>query len=275
MDLPTVEIYTCTDRRMPYILITDAMYRRAMSDIEECVSMLSGCAEVVVLTGAGISAESGIPTFRGRGGLWERYDPERLATREGFENDPRMFWEWYDLRRREVSRARPNPGHTALVRMEEVFRSVEIVTQNIDGLHALAGSSRIIELHGNIWRVRCRTEGRVFELKDVPLESIPPLCERCGSILRPDVVLFGEMLPPDAIRRAYDLSAGCDAMFVVGTSAVVHPAASLPLVAKNSGSLVVEVNPEVTPVTGISDITFRGSAAAVLPEIVERLARSR
>jgi len=231
-----------------------------------CAHTLKKCRMVSVLTGAGISAESGISTFRGKGGLWEKYDPEDLATIDGFNRDPERFWRWFDERRIEVSRAEPNPAHLALAEMEKHFELFAVITQNIDGLHAAARSSLIIELHGNIWRVRCTRDNELSENRDIPLREIPPRCY-CGAILRPDVVLFGEPLDPATLNRAYILSETCNAMLVVGTSAVVYPAAHLPLIAKRAGAYIIEVNPEVTPLTPICDFSFREKASVILPEL--------
>ena len=241
-------------------------------ELKDCARVLKGCRNVAVLTGAGISAESGVHTFRGKGGLWEKHDAEDLATIEGFKRDPKAFWEWFDERRQEIAKARPNAAHLALAEMERSFDSFSVITQNIDGLHRLAKSTLIIELHGNVWRVKCTRDREASENRDVPLGEIPPLCY-CGAVLRPDVVLFGESLDPVNIDRAYLLSETCNAMLVVGTSAVVYPAAQLPLIAKRVGAIVVEVNHETTPLTQMCDFSFRESAAKVLPDLVKLLSQ--
>src|SRR5512137_2720375 len=169
-----------------------------------------------VLTGAGVSAESGIPTFRGAGGIWEKYDFTKLATPQGFHDDPHLVWEWYQLRQREMKKAKPNPAHGTIVEMERHFDEFVVLTQNIDGMHERAGSKKIIELHGSIWRMRCPRDGTIIDLQD-PIEEIPPLCH-CGSILRPDVVWFGEPLPTDAVNAASEAASKSDVMFVIGTS---------------------------------------------------------
>ena len=225
---------------------------------------LKSAKKVVVLTGAGVSAESGIPTFRGEGGLWRKYRPEELATPYAFQKDAKLVWEWYDWRRGLIAPLEPNPGHNSIARMEELYPDFALVTQNIDGLHKKAGSRSIIELHGNIWRVRCTQEGTITENKEVPLKEIPPYCQ-CGALLRPDVVWFGESLPPEAIEQSFELSQNCELMFVVGTSAVVQPAASLPVVAKQSGAYVVEVNMEPTPMSSTVDQSFFGPAGKIMP----------
>lgn len=220
---------------------------------------------VCALTGAGVSAESGIPTFRGADGTWAKYDLRSLATPEGFRADPRLVWEWYRLRQREISKASPNPAHLVLADMESSLPSFTLVTQNIDGMHRRAGNRRTIELHGSIWRMRCTRDGTVTDL-DCPVVDIPPMCA-CGSIMRPDVVWFGEPLPQAEVALASEAAGNCEVMLVVGTSAVVYPAAALPVIAKNSGALVLEVNTEPTDVAMYSDATILGSAGTVLPEI--------
>lgn len=218
---------------------------------------------VSVLTGAGVSAESGIPTFRGAGGIWEKYDFNKLATPHGFMENPELAWDWYQLRQREMMKAQPNEAHLVIAEMEDHFPSFAVLTQNIDGFHRRAGSRNIVELHGNIWRMRCVRDGTIVEL-DSPVEHIPPLCQ-CGSIMRPDVVWFGEPLPSEAIEAASTVARESDVMFVVGTSAIVYPAAALPALTKSAGGLVVEVNVEPTPVTAYAALTLFGPAGEVLP----------
>jgi NAD-dependent deacetylase len=220
---------------------------------------------VSVLTGAGVSAESGIPTFRGAGGIWEKYDFKVLATPEGFRKDPRLVWEWYQLRQIEIAKARPNPAHKVIADMERRFSSFSVITQNIDGMHERAGNKRVVELHGNIWRMRCERDGLVIKMSS-PVSDVPPLCQ-CGSILRPDVVWFGEQLPRDAVDEASRIARESEVMFVVGTSAVVYPAAALPVVAKNSGGAVVEVNLEPTDVSTYADLSIFGRAGDIMPAI--------
>lgn len=220
---------------------------------------------VSVLTGAGVSAESGIPTFRGAGGIWDKYDFRVLATHEGFRKDPRLVWEWYQLRQVEIAKARPNPAHMVIADMEKRFSSFSVITQNIDGMHARAGNKKVIELHGNIWRMRCERDGLELVL-GAPVSDIPPLCQ-CGSILRPDVVWFGEQLPKNEVEEASRVARESELMFVVGTSAVVYPAAALPVITKNSGGAVVEVNLEPTDVSTYADASFFGRAGDILPAI--------
>lgn len=221
---------------------------------------------VAVLTGAGISAESGVPTFRGEKGLWRQYRPEELATPQAFARNPKLVWEWYDWRRRLIARCEPNAAHRTLAEMEEFFPHFTLITQNVDGLHQAAGSKRVLELHGNIWWVRCTAEGIVSENREVPLREIPPRC-KCGALLRPEVVWFGEPLPAHVLEAAYRASQRCDVMLVIGTSAVVQPAASLPIVALQKGAHVIEINPQETPLSPLVYRAIRGPAAVELPKL--------
>jgi len=240
-------------------------------EIAALIDKLNISTRIAVLTGAGISAESGIPTFRGEGGLWKKYKAEELATFEAFTKNPGLVWEWYDWRRGIIASKNPNPGHETLSQWEKMFSSFTIITQNIDGLHQKAGSNQIIELHGNIWKVRCIQQGTISENFDVPLKKIPPLCEKCKDLLRPHVVWFGESLETDVLSRAFLISSGCEVMFVVGTSAYVHPAASLPIAASEAGAMIVEINPDPTPVTSLAEFSFRGKSGEILPLIQERM----
>lgn len=235
------------------------------------VEFLAGVRRVVALTGAGISAESGVPTFRGQDGLWRQYRAESLATPEAFDRDPGLVWEWYDWRRGLIAPVEPNPGHAVLAAWEDRFESFAVITQNVDGLHRKAGTRNLLELHGNIWRARCTREGTVRELSATPLARVPPLCPDCGAMLRPDIVWFGEPLDPDVLGRAFALSAGCEVLFVIGTSSVVQPAASLPAAAARGGAKVVEVNLEPTPLTPQADHFLAGPAGRVLPALDRRL----
>jgi NAD-dependent deacetylase len=219
-----------------------------------------------VLTGAGISAESGVPTFRGPEGLWKEFKPEDLATPEAFARDPRLVWEWYDWRRGLIAQAQPNAAHRALAELERRKRRFTLITQNVDGLHDLAGSGKILKLHGDIWRMRCLECGADFPNRRTPLPKIPPHCA-CGGLARPGVVWFGEALP-DGIMKEAEHAAEADVFLVVGTSAVVHPAAGLIPYAKQSGAKVIEINPEDTPYSPIADCVLRGKAAELLPELI-------
>ncbi|HSP06092.1 MAG TPA: NAD-dependent deacylase [Acidobacteriota bacterium] len=234
------------------------------------LSVLKRCTKITVSTGAGFSAESGDPTFRGADGLWKNYRPEQLATPEAFQENPVRVWEWYDWRRQLYAKLQPHAGHLALVELESMYPHFHIFTQNVDGLHQKAGSKNVHELHGNIWRARCTRDDSVVSLAENPLKEIPPRCE-CGAILRPDVVWFGESLPQDVQDAAFAGARMADAFFMVGSSATVQPAASLAWVAAEHGALVVEINPESTPLTEIAHESFRGPAGAILPMLVREL----
>jgi NAD-dependent deacetylase len=239
---------------------------------EALKSLLKKDKRVVVLTGAGISAESGVPTFRGKDGLWKKFKPEELATFDAFISNPQLVWEWYEYRRKLISEVKPNPAHHSLVKIEEYFENFHLITQNVDGLHQKAGSEEVIELHGNIKRNKCIKCGLKFEEIEYFSKEIPPKC-RCGGMLRPDVVWFGEMLPSQAINEAYKVSSLCDIFFSIGTSAVVYPAAHLPVVAKQSGAYLVEINIERTELSDLADEVFLGKAGEILPEIAGLLKR--
>jgi len=242
--------------------------------MERAARILAGAERVVVSSGAGMSKESGIPTFRdAMEGLWANFGPQALATEAGFRRDPRTVWSWYAWRRERVADARPNPGHLALARMEALVPELVVVTQNVDGLHREAGSTDVIELHGNIRRVKCLDRGHPY---DGPLPPFaegeaqdPPPRPVCGSPLRPDVVWFGEMLPADAVERAWDVAARCDALLLIGTSGTVWPAAELPLVARRGGARIIEVNPTPSELTHAADVFLAGPAGQVLPALLD------
>jgi NAD-dependent deacetylase len=242
---------------------------------QELVERLSRASHLVVLTGAGVSSESGVPTFRGEDGLWNEYRAEDLATNEAFDRDPELVWRWYDYRRQIIADTQPNAAHDAIARLEQQCESFDLITQNVDGLHERAGSLRPTELHGNIWRARCVKEQKVIDLLENPLGSIPPICADCGALMRPDVVWFGEPLPMDAYEASHLAASSCDAMLVVGTSAVVRPAASLPLVAKHNGAFVVEVNVSFTPISALIDTTLIGRAGELMPALVDEILKHR
>lgn len=239
-----------------------------MAEWETIQGWLAEAERVVVLTGAGISAESGVPTFRGAGGLWRQHRPEDLATPEAFARGPRLVWEWYDWRRARVAKAEPNPGHLALAQLERRVPDFTLITQNVDGLHQRAGSRRVLKLHGDIWTLHCLGCGLEETNHDVPLREIPPRCS-CGGLFRPGVVWFGEALPADVLRHAMEAAAHAQVFLVVGTSAVVQPAASLPLLAQQNGAKLVEVNLEETPLSAQADASFWGKAGELLPRLLE------
>ena len=232
---------------------------------DELIAQLRQAKHIVVLTGAGISAESGVPTFRG--GFWTQYRPEDLATPEGFRRNPALVWNWYAERRLNIGKVQPNPGHHALARMEQQASRFTLITQNIDGLHHRAGSKNIIELHGNIYRVKCSKDHTLCSHWNES-QDVPPRCPDCGAYLRPDVVWFGENLPQDAIAKAFSASEDCDLFFSIGTSNQVYPAASLPYEALRNGATVVEVNLEPTPLTPRTHFHFLSTSGTVLPELV-------
>lgn len=251
-------------------------------DLARAARIVAEAERIVVVTGAGISAESGVPTFRGPGGLWKNYRPEELATPEAFRRDPRLVWEWYDWRRQRIAGCRPNDAHFALARAALRRGGVRILTQNVDGLHALAAHEVAegatpepalpIELHGSIFRVRCTScHDRYTHREEVRTASVEalPRCRGCGGLLRPDVVWFGEALDEAALGTAFDEAARADVCLVIGTSAVVQPTASLPRVTQANGGRIIEINPEPTPLTTIADLSLRARAAASVGRILD------
>jgi NAD-dependent deacetylase len=235
--------------------------------VRQASERLATARNVLVLTGAGISAESGVPTFRGPEGLWGQFRPEDLATPEAFARDPELVWRWYAWRRDRIAPLEPNAGHRAIVILEGRVPEFLLATQNVDGLHARAGSLRMLELHGSLWRLRCVRCSFRGEDRRSPLPEVPPRCS-CGSLLRPDVVWFGEALPAAALDQTFAAAHAADFVLVVGTSGLVYPAAALPEAARSAGAVLVEVNPTETPHTALADVSIRGGAAAVLPALV-------
>jgi NAD-dependent deacetylase len=233
----------------------------------DLISRLRAARRIVAFTGAGISAESGISTFRDKqNGLWAKYRPEDLATPQAFQRNPRMVWEWYQWRRGVVSQVEPNPGHHALAQIEAAHTGFFLATQNVDGLHARAGSRNLVELHGNIRRTICFEHNHAAESWE-PTDEPPPRCPHCGSMLRPDVVWFGEPLRGDALRRAQQAAMQCDLFLSIGTSTMVYPAAELPFVAGSNGATVIEINPDVTPLSKLANFVLREKAGVALPAI--------
>jgi NAD-dependent deacetylase len=241
----------------------------SMMDFPEAfIRFMKSATQVVVLTGAGVSQESGLRTFRdAQTGLWAQYKPEDLASPEAFARDPKLVWDWYAWRREAIKGVRPNPGHYALVEMEKQIPGFTLITQNVDGLHRFAGSQNVLELHGNIQRVRCSECGSFVETWADDAESVPT-CEKCGRLLRPDVVWFGESLPRAELETAVKASRSCQVFFSIGTSGIVQPAASLAHAAGNNGSVVVEINAELTPLTSKVDFAFHGKSGEILPGLV-------
>jgi NAD-dependent deacetylase len=238
---------------------------------EALLRRLRGVERVVALTGAGISAESGVPTFRdAQTGLWAKYRPEELATPEAFLANPRFVWDWYQFRRKLTRDAAPNAGHAALARFPELFSDFTLITQNVDGLHARAGSQDVVELHGNIETTLCFDEGTaVTEVADDG--KAPPRCPRCAGLLRPGVVWFGESLPRAALARAERAARDCQLLLSIGTSSLVQPAAGLAWLAKAQGALLIEINPTPTPLTAHADQVLSGPAGQVLPQLLQQL----
>jgi NAD-dependent deacetylase len=235
--------------------------------LERIRGWLASAGSIAALTGAGISAESGIPTFRGAGGLWREYRAEDLATPEAFARDPKLVWEWYDWRRGVIAGAQPNAGHRALAELARRSPKFTLVTQNVDGLHDRAGSTGVLKVHGDIWTVRCVACGRERKDRRASIPELPPRCT-CGGIERPGVVWFGESLPGDVWARAEDAAHNADLFLIIGTSAVVYPAAGLAELAKARGARVVEINIAETPVSHRVDASLRGSAAEILPQLL-------
>jgi NAD-dependent deacetylase len=229
--------------------------------------LLASAPRIAALTGAGISAESGIPTFRGPGGLWRSRKAEDLASPEGFARDPKLVWEWYDWRRTVVAQAQPNAGHQALAKLEQAAKEFVLITQNVDGLHDRAGSRNILKVHGDLWSLRCTICGIERVELTAPLPIIPPRCS-CGGMERPGVVWFGEALPETIWAKAQRGAVESAVLLVVGTSAVVYPAAGLARLAKSAGAIVVEINVAETPVSELADYSFRAPAAELLPLLV-------
>jgi len=237
---------------------------------EQLLTKLKAAKTVAVLTGAGISAESGVPTFRGEQGLWKKFRPEELANFDAFVRNPELVWEWYNYRKKIISEVEPNPGHYALVKMEELFENFYLITQNVDNLHRRAGSKRIYELHGNIMRNRCVDCNKPGDEIFFQCQEDLPRCD-CGGLIRPDVVWFGEALPPSVLMDSFNAANEADLFFSIGTSAVVQPAASLPLEAKNAGAYVVEINMDPTVISNLVDESILGKSGEILPQLVAKI----
>lgn len=234
----------------------------------DLIRFLEKAERVSVLTGAGVSQESGLRTFRdSQAGLWAQYRPEDLASPEAFARDPKLVWDWYAWRREAIKGVRPNSGHYALVKMEDKISNFTLITQNVDGLHRFAGSRNVLELHGNILRVRCADCGSFAEIWGDDTEAVPT-CETCNGLLRPDVVWFGEALPRVELESAVSAAREAQIFFSIGTSGVVQPAAALAYAARNRGSVLVEINAEPTPLTPKTDFAFHGKSGEILPELV-------
>jgi NAD-dependent deacetylase len=236
-----------------------------MKMFDTVAQKLKDSRKIVFVTGAGISQESGIPTFRGKDGYWRRYDPMKLASIDAFYDDPKLVWEWYEDRRKNILSVKPNEGHFAISQMEE-FKDVVVLTQNIDGLHQRSGSTNILELHGSIIRIKCTVCDFIDNITE-NFESLPPKC-KCGSMLRPDVVWFGEPLPQNIWQSAIKEASICDVMIIVGTSLVVSPANTLPVYAKQNGAILIEVNPEKTVMSNDMTLSIQATSVGVLPKML-------
>jgi len=235
--------------------------------LQEIRARLAEARAVTVLTGAGISADSGVPTFRGNDGLWRNFRAEDLATPEAFARDPQLVWEWYNWRRELIATKQPNAAHFAIASMEQRLDRFWLITQNVDGLHRLAGSTKLSEIHGNIWMVRCTRCTGVAENREVPI-SILPSCLSCQGLLRPHIVWFGESLAEEDLHRSYAALESCDVLLIVGTSGVVYPAASFAPVAKAAGAFVIELNLDPTPNSATVDVSLRGRAKDLVPSLL-------
>lgn len=242
-----------------------------MDNLERVKQRIASARAITVLTGAGISADSGVPTFRGDDGLWRNFRAEELATPEAFARDPRLVWEWYNWRRGIIASKKPNAGHHALVEMEKRCPRFTLITQNVDGFHGLAGSRNLIEMHGNIWKVRCTRCGQTSINQEVPIQILP-YCRQapnaCGGLLRPHIVWFGEAIDPVDLERSFSALRSCDLMLVIGTSGVVWPAASFAETAKSAGAFVVEVNLSRSANSDLMDDVLLGRACEILPRLL-------
>ncbi len=239
-----------------------------MDDLESPRNILRSSSRICVLTGAGVSSESGIPTFRGPGGLWRNFRPEDLATPAAFARNPLLVWEWYEWRRGIIAAAQPNAGHFALAELEARVPQFMLISQNVDELHQRAGSGSVLEIHGSIWRVRCTVCGSQQANHAVPLPTLPPLCA-CGGLHRPGVVWFGEGLDPQVWHNAEKAVRSADLLLVAGTSALVYPAASLVPLAKRSGAQVIEINLDETAISDAVDFSLRGASSHILTELLK------
>ncbi len=235
---------------------------------EDFLGKLKSASRLVFFSGAGISAESGIPTFRGEEGLWKKFKPEELANFNSFIRNPQMVWEWYQYRRKIGKESLPNPGHFAIAEMEKYFSDVTVVTQNVDNLHRRAGSKNIYELHGNIEKNFCIACHSRYDFLDFQESVDVPRCKSCGGLIRPDVVWFGEMLPQDVFSEAESKASKCDICFIVGTSGIVYPAAFIPLTAKQNGAYLVEININPTELSSTADYSLYGRSGEILPLIL-------
>jgi NAD-dependent deacetylase len=240
-----------------------------MDPLSQSVDIIQNAKHLIGLTGAGISKESNVPTFRGKDGLWRQYNAMDLATPQAFSQNPKLVWEWYSWRQNLISKCQPNPAHFTLAKWEEEGLLKMLITQNVDGLHRNAGSNKVLEVHGNIWRIKCTKCPHKSNL-DAPATNIP-FCPKCGANLRPDVVWFGEGLSPQVMNQVFNELKSADAIIVIGTSAIVQPSASFPFIVKRRGGHIIEINVETTPLTSTADISLQGKAGVLLPKLSQLL----
>ncbi len=240
----------------------------SLTPLHEARARLASARSITILTGAGISADSGVPTFRGADGLWRNFRAEELATPEAFERDPRLVWEWYNWRRELIASKQPNDAHRAIAALESHVNDFWLITQNVDGLHRAAGSTKLLEIHGNIWMVRCTACGAVTENHQVPLPLLP-YCGQCGGLLRPHIVWFGESLYEEDLACCANQLQACNVLLVIGTSGVVYPAAGFASIAKAAGAYVIEVNLDPTPQSDLVDIALHGRAKELIPLLLQ------
>lgn len=240
-------------------------------DMDEIIQVARSARRVAVIGGAGVSSESGIPTFRGEGGLWRKFRAEELATPQAFAHDPKLVWEFYDYRRGVVAEARPNPAHETIVAMEEYYPEFLVITQNIDGLHELAGSKNVLEIHGNLWKERCTSCGLVAENRVTPLPEMPPACRACGGVTRPHVVWFGESYDRHVLEEAHQFLSGCDLVIVVGTSGMVPMPVYLTEHAVAGGAVALEFNLEASAASHLVAALIKGKAGETMPSFWEQV----
>lgn len=246
--------------------------------IKNAAQAIHAAQVVTILTGAGVSKESGVPTFRDAlEGLWSKYNPQQLATRNAFRTNPKLVWDWYEMRREMVGKSKPNAGHFALAKLQDYKTNLHLITQNVDSLHEIAGSKNVIHLHGELSRTKCfdncQGEPTIIDLETLVYEKDtgPPPCPHCFAYLRPDVVWFGEILPKLEFELAQEYSQNCDVMIVVGTSGLVSPASQLPMLSRRKGATIIEVNPDYSMITRIADIKLDGASGEILPKVIEAL----
>ncbi len=246
--------------------------------IAQLVQHMQSASRITVLTGAGVSAASGVPTFRGKEGLWKTYSPQELATPEAFKQNPQLVWEWYDWRRELISKCRPNAAHQVIAIWSKRYPEFTLITQNVDGLHEKAGTQNVIRFHGTIWEVfcwnRCSSSPASWVYDTVPLPKIPPTCPHCGGLIRPAVVWFGESIEANVLRRSA-AAVDCEVFMTVGTSALIYPAAGLAGEARSRGAFTVEINLEETPASGFVDLSIQGPAEVIIQKIEDALQQNR